>query len=254
MAVMQGRVVFLPIRPTVMSYAKVFSENRLTLGFYNTIIYTVLGTAINLLLTTTGAYALVEESMPGRKIITQLILFTMLFSGGLIPTYLVVQRMNMVNTIWAIVLPNAISVTNFLIMKNTFQVTIPRELKEAACIDGATHIGTLARVVVPLSMPIIAVMAIFYSVSHWNEYFNALIYLTDKPLHPLQVVLRDILVSNEINETISNSNSMLGEDYFAVAEGIRYAIIVVSSLPMVMLYPFFQRYFVKGIMVGAVKG
>lgn len=254
MAVMQGKVVLWPVRPTLMSYSKVFSENRLSLGFRNTGLYTLLGTAINLLLTTTGAYALSVEDLKGRKVLSQLILFTMLFSGGLIPLYLVVQRMGFVNTIWAVVLPNAIVVTNFIIMKSTFQTTIPAELKEAATIDGCSQIGTLVRIVLPLSLPIIAVMTIFYSVGHWNEYFNALIYLTKKELHPLQVVLRDILVSNEINNTMSNANSLRGEDYFALAEGIRYAIIVVSSLPMVAIYPFFQRFFVQGIMVGAVKG
>jgi len=254
MAVMQGKVYLFPVRPTLMSYAKVFSENRLSLGFRNTISYTLLGTSINLLLTTTGAYALSTEDLKGRRILTQLILFTMLFSGGLIPLYLVVQNLGFVNTIWAVTLPNAVGVTNFIIMKNTFQTTLPKELKEAATIDGSSQIGTLLRVALPLSLPIIAVMTIFYSVGHWNEFFNALIFLTKKDLHPLQVVLRDILISNEINDTMSDANRIRGEDYFAIAEGIRYAIIVVSSLPMVAIYPFFQRYFVQRIMVGAIKG
>jgi putative aldouronate transport system permease protein len=253
-AVLRGQVYLWPVRPTLMSYTKIFTENTLTLGFVNSVKYTLLGTVINLFCTTTGAYALSNKELRGRKVITKLILFTMLFNAGLIPTYLVVKDLDLINTVWAITLPNAIGVTNFIIMKNTFEVSIPGDIKEAAYMEGASHIQTFIRIILPLSLPIIAVMTIFYSVGHWNEYFNALIYLVDKKMHPLQVILRDILVSNEIHEAISDANTMGGEDRLALSEGIRYSIIVVASLPMVAMYPFFQRFFVKGVMVGAVKG
>ena len=253
-AVLRGEVYLWPVRPTVMSYEKIFKEGTLTLGLVNSVQYTLIGTAINLLLTTTGAYALSNKELRGRKLFTKMILFTMLFNAGLIPTYLVVKDLGMINTLWAITLPNAIGVTNFIIMKSTFEVSIPNDIKEAAYVEGASQISTFLRIILPLSLPIIAVMTIFYSVGHWNEYFNALIYLVDKRRHPLQVVLRDILVSNEIHEAVSDANTLNGEDRQALSEGIRYSIIVVASLPMVAMYPFFQRFFIKGVMVGAVKG
>jgi putative aldouronate transport system permease protein len=252
--VLIGNVFILPIRPTLQSYAKVFVENRLMRGYLNTIIYTVVGTGINLFATTTGAYALSREDLRGRSFFTKLIMFTMLFSGGLIPTYLVVNSLGLVNTMWSVTLINAVGVTNFMIMKNTFQNSIPKEVQESAIVEGCSDFSILFRIVIPLSMPIIAVMTIFYSVGHWNEYFNALIYLTDKVKQPLQVVLRDILISNEITEIMSDANTMQGLDRMAIAEGMRYSTIVIASLPMIALYPFFQRFFVKGVMVGAVKG
>lgn len=253
-AVLRGEVYLWPIRPTLMSYEKIFKEGTLSLGLGNSVKYTLIGTAINLFMTTTGAYALSNKDLRGRKLITKLILFTMLFNAGLIPTYLVVKDLDLINTLWAITLPNAIGVTNFIIMKNTFEVSIPSDIKEAAYVEGASQISTFIRIILPLSLPIVAVMAIFYSVGHWNEYFNALIYLVDKNMHPLQVVLRDILVSNEIHEAVGDANTFNNEDRLALSEGIRYSIIVVASLPMIAMYPFFQRFFVKGVMVGAVKG
>lgn len=253
-AVLTGEVILLPVRPTLMSYEKVLREGTINRGAINSVIYTLVGTAINIICTTTGAYALSEKTLRGRSIISKLIVFTMMFSGGLIPTYMVVKSLGMVNTMWAITIPNAIGVTNFMIMKNTFENSIPVELKEAAYVEGASQIGIFLRIVLPLSKAIIAVMIMYYSVGHWNQYFNALIYLTDANLQPLQVVLRRILVSNEINEIISDGYSISSNDQFALAEGIRYVIIVLSSIPMIALYPFFQRYFTKGVMVGAVKG
>lgn len=253
-AVLAGEVVLFPVRPTLMSYQKVFQEGMLNQGIFNSVVYTLLGTAINIVLTTTGAYALSEKTLAGRGIFTKLIMFTMMFSGGLIPTYLVVKDLNLVNSIWAVTLPNAIGVTNFMIMKNTFQNSIPEEIKEAAYVEGASQITTFLKIVLPLSMPIVAVMVMFYSVGHWNEYFNALIYLTNEKMQPLQVVLRKVLVANEVNEMMSDGFTMNSNDRLALAEGIRYAIIIISSIPMIAMYPFFQRFFVKGIMVGAVKG
>ena len=167
---------------------------------------------------------------------------------------MVVKNFGMLNTMWSIVIPNAIGVTNFMIMKNTFENSIPAELKEAACVEGASQIRIFITIVLPLSKAILAVMFMYYCVGHWNEYFNALLYITDASKQPLQVVLRKVLVANEVNEMMSDGATMTSNDRLALAEGIRYAIIVISSVPMIAMYPFFQRYFAKGVMVGAVKG
>ena len=252
--VLAGKIRLLPQGFHLDSYTAVMKENKLLGGYMNTIVYTVVGTAINIVLTTTGAYALSCENLKGRKMITRFIIFTMLFSGGLIPTYIVVSDLNLLNTMWSIVLPNAISVTNFIIMKSSFENGIPVELKEAARVEGCSNIGVFTKIVLPLSKSIIAVMVIFYSVGHWNEYFNALLYITDKAKQPLQVILRDILISNELTEMMGNVNQLNSETRAMIAEGMKYSTIVLSSLPMIILYPFFQKYFVKGVMVGSVKG
>ncbi len=252
--VLRGEIRLLPRGFHLDSYAAVLKENKLLRGYMNTILYTVAGTLINILLTTTGAYALSCENLRGRKMITRFIIFTMLFSGGLIPTYIVVSNLNLLNTMWSIVLPNAVSVTNFIIMKSSFENGIPKDLKEAARVEGCSNIGVFTKIVVPLSKSIIAVMVIFYSVGHWNEYFNALLYITDKAKQPLQVILRDILISNELTEMMGNVNQLNSETRAMIAEGMKYSTIVLSSLPMILLYPFFQKYFVKGVMVGSVKG
>ena len=252
--VLRGEIRLLPRGFHLDSYAAVLKENKLLRGYMNTILYTVAGTLINILLTTTGAYALSCENLRGRKMITRFIIFTMLFSGGLIPTYIVVSNLNLLNTMWSIVLPNAVSVTNFIIMKSSFENGIPKDLKEAARVEGCSNIGVFSKIVLPLSKSIIAVMVIFYSVGHWNEYFNALLYITDKAKQPLQVILRDILISNELTEMMGNVNQLNSETRAMIAEGMKYSTIVLSSLPMILLYPFFQKYFVKGVMVGSVKG
>jgi len=252
--ILTNDIILFPKELTFDSYTSVIKENRLGRGYLNTIVYTVLGTVINLALTATGAYALSCKKMKGRKFFTKMILFTMLFSGGLIPTYLVVNNLKLLNTMWSIILPNAIGVTNFIIMKNSFENSIPDELKEAASVEGCSDIGIFWRIVLPLSKPILAVMVIFYGVGHWNEYFNALLYITDRTKQPLQVVLRDILISNELTEMMGNVSQLDSQSRLAAAEGMRYSTIVVSSLPVILLYPFFQKYFVKGVMVGAVKG
>lgn len=253
-AVLAGEVVLLPVRPTLMSYQKVFQEGTLNTGLLNSVLYTSLGTLVNLLLTTTGAYALSEKNLFGRSFFSRMIMFTMMFSGGLIPTYMIVKDLHMLNTMWALILPNAVSVTNFMIMRNSFENAIPTELKEAVYVEGASQARIFLSIVLPLSKAIIAVMFMYYCVGHWNEYFNAILYLTKPEMQPLQVVLRKVLVANEVNEMMSDGATMTSNDRLALAEGIRYAIIVISSIPMILMYPFFQRYFTKGVMVGAVKG
>lgn len=216
-AVLQGEVYLWPVRPTLMSYEKVFQEGTLNRGLINSILYTVVGTGINLILTTTGAYALSEKKLFGRSFFSKLIMFTMMFSGGLVPTYLVVKDFGMLNTMWSLVIPNAIGVTNFMIMKNTFENSIPVELKEAAYVEGASQTRVFFSIVLPLSKAIIAVMLMYYCVGHWNEYFNALLYITKIDKQPMQVVLRKILVANEVNEIISDGHTMTSNDRLALA-------------------------------------
>ena len=249
--VLLGRVIFWPKNISVESYKMVIAEQNIWMGYGNTIIYTVLGTLVNLALTIMMAYPLSCKETPFRGVLTFVASFTMLFSGGLIPTYLLVRSLGMYNTIWAMLLPTGITTYNMLVMKNFFQSSIPGELKEAACLDGCTDLQTLFLVVLPLSGSIIAVMVLFYSVAHWNEYFNALIYLKDRSRMPLQVILREILLQNQ--ELAQGDGTGLYEKMMA-AETMKYAIIIVASVPVICLYPFVQKHFVKGVMVGAIKG
>ena len=249
--VLLGRVIFWPRNISVESYNMVIAEQSIWMGYGNTILYTVLGTLVNLALTTMMAYPLSCKETPCRGVLTFVASFTMLFSGGLIPTYLLVRQLGMYNTIWAMLLPTGITTYNMLVMKNFFQSSIPGELKEAAYLDGCTDLQTLYRVVLPLSGSIIAVMVLFYAVAHWNEYFNALIYLKDRARMPLQVILREILLQNQ--ELAQGDGTGLYEKMMA-AETMKYAIIIVASVPVICMYPFVQKHFVKGVMVGAIKG
>jgi len=233
----------------------ILEEEKIWLGYKNTAIYTVLGTCINLFLTTLAAYPLSRKDMPARSFFTFLISFTMLFGGGMIPTYLVVKNLKITDTIWAMVIPNAIATYNLLVMKNYFQTNIPSELEEAAWIDGCSDYRLLISVILPLSVPIVAVMILFYAVGHWNAFFNAIIYLRKQNLYPLQVILREILIQNSL-EALSGEVAESFGMYEKVMRGetMKYSVIIVSSLPVIIMYPFVQKYFVKGIMVGAIKG
>ena len=249
--VLLGRVVLWPRNISFESYEMVIAESSIWMGYGNTIYYTVLGTLVNLILTTAIAYPLSCKETPFRGVLTFVASFTMLFSGGLIPTYLLVRQLGMYNTTWAMLLPTGIGTYNMLVMKNFFQSSIPGELKEAAHLDGCNDFQTLFRVVLPLSGSIIAVMVLFYAVAHWNEYFNALIYLKDRSRMPLQVILREILL--QYQELAQGDGTGLYEKMMA-AETMKYAIIIVASVPVICMYPFVQKHFVKGVMVGAIKG
>lgn len=251
-AVLNGKLRFLPIGFNLESYQMVLQEEKVWIGYRNTILYTILGTIINLFLTTLGAYSLSRKDMPARTLLTFVISFTMLFGGGMIPVYMVVKNLKLTDTIWAMVIPNAIATYNLLVMKNYFQSSIPDELQEAAAIDGYDHFRTLIKVVLPLSTPIIAVIVLFYAVGHWNAFFNAVLYLRNQDLFPLQIVLRDILLQNSLEAVGGDLTGM----YEKVMRGetMKYALIIVASLPVILIYPFVQKYFVKGIMVGAIKG
>lgn len=251
--VLRGEMWFIPKGFNLDAYAKIFQNKDILLGYGNTILYTLIGTAINVVLTICAAYPLSRRDLAGRGLVTGLIVFTMFFGGGLIPTYLLIKNLNMLDTLWVMVIPNAVSVWNIIIMRTFFQQSIPGELQESAMIDGCTHFQTLLRIVLPLSMPIIAVMVLFYAVGHWNSYFNALIYLTSKERFPLQLILREILIQSDSGEFVKLTSESAVRMKMSV-EGLKYAVLVVANLPMLVLYPFLQRYFVKGIMIGALKG
>ncbi|MCU6709951.1 carbohydrate ABC transporter permease [Paenibacillus sp. J5C_2022] len=250
-ALFEGKVWLFPVGFNVQSYTRVLQDPNIVTGYLNTLLYTTVGTTLNIALTICAAYPLSRKDFDGRNTLMMLFTFTMFFSGGLIPTYLLIKNLGMINTIWAIILPNAVSMWNIIIMRTFFQ-TIPSELHESAQIDGSSNIRTLLRIVLPLSMPVIAVMILFYGVSHWNAFFNALIYLSDHSKFPLQLIIRQILLQNQMGEMVEATESSV--DQILIAEGIKYAVIVVSSLPVLVLYPFLQRYFVKGVMIGAIKG
>lgn len=251
--VLRGEMWLIPKGFNLDAYTKIFQNKDILLGYSNTILYTVIGTALNVVMTICAAYPLSRRDLAGRGLVTGLIVFTMFFGGGLIPTYLLIKNLNMLDTLWVMIIPNAVSVWNIIIMRTFFQQSIPGELQESAMIDGCTHIQTLLRIVLPLSMPIIAVMVLFYAVGHWNSYFNALIYLTTKEKFPLQLILREILIQSDSGEFVKLTSESAVRMKMSV-EGLKYAVLVVANLPMLILYPFLQRYFVKGIMIGALKG
>jgi putative aldouronate transport system permease protein len=253
MAVLQGDVWLFPKRINFEAYRRVFENKNIVSGYINTILYTVVGTAVNVVMTIAGAYPLSRKDFYGRNIFMLLFTFTMFFSGGLIPTYILMKQIGLYNNFWVMILPGAVGMWNMIIMRTFFQNTIPMELQEAAFIDGCSNVGTLWRIVLPLSKPIIAVMVMFYGVAHWNAFFNALIYLTDRSRYPLQLVLREILIAQDMASMTSEASDTIMKQQM-LAEGLKYSVIVVASLPVIALYPFLQKYFIKGVMVGAIKG
>ncbi|MBD2867196.1 carbohydrate ABC transporter permease [Paenibacillus arenilitoris] len=250
--VIGGEMWLLPKGFTLDAYKEVFETKEVWTGYKNTIIYTVLGTLINITLTTLAAYPLSRKDLPGRSIFMFIIAFTMFFSGGLIPTYLLVQSLGMVDTIWSMMIPTAIATYNLIVMRTYFQTSIPWELQEAALMDGSSNTRLLVSIILPLSKPIIAVMVLFYAVGHWNAYFNALIYLNSEHLYPLQIILRNILITNQ-NALMEGDAFGLGERLL-LAESIKYSLIIVASIPVLLIYPFVQRHFIKGVMIGSLKG
>ena len=251
LAVLQGRMVGLPVSPSLDAYAKVFSYPRVMTGYRNSLVLVLAGTGINFLMTLLGAYPLSRKDLYGRGVITLIITFTMFFSGGMIPTFLVVQRLGLTDTIWSLILPTAISVYNLIVMRTFFQNTISESLLEAAYIDGAGSLQVLLRVVLPLSKSIIAVICLFYGVDHWNQYFQALLYIGEKDLYPLQLVLREILLLSQVQDLVDMQGF---EQQLLQGEGIKFALIIVASVPVLCIYPFVQKHFVKGVMLGSVKG
>ncbi|QGH33534.1 ABC transporter permease subunit [Gracilibacillus salitolerans] len=251
--VMNGEMWLFPVDFNLDAYAEIFKNNEIWIGYRNTIIYTTLGTIINIGLTTLAAYPLSRRDLPGRNLMMFMITFTMFFHGGLIPTYLIVQNLGMIDTIWAMVIPNAIATYNLIVMRTYFQTSIPWELQEAAMIDGCSNIKLLFKIILPLSKPIIAVLVLFYAVAHWNAFFNALIYLRDDALYPLQLILRQILLVNQLGGTDAAGQFGMDEKIL-LGQSVKYALVVVASVPVLIMYPFVQKHFVKGVMIGSIKG
>ncbi|MGI6337093.1 MAG: carbohydrate ABC transporter permease [Eubacteriales bacterium] len=251
--VASGSIYLFPKGFTLMAYREVFKDTRILTGYRNSIIYTVLGVFVSITLTMIGAYVLSRKQLPGRNIIMGLFVFTMYFSGGLIPTYLLIKNLKMTDSLWVMIIPFAISTYNLIIARTFIQNTIPDSLTEAATIDGCSNIGILTRIVLPLSKAIIAVLIIYYGVAQWNGYFTALIYLSGAEKQPLQIILRDILIKNDMSQMVGSAESTSSE-YIMLIEVLKYAVAIVASVPMLILYPFAQKYFTKGVMIGAIKG
>lgn len=250
-AVSSGQVVLWPVDFSVQGYQAVMSNPQILTGYGNSLFYTVAGTLISTALTVAIAYPLSRKNFMGRNVIMVLVLFTMLFSGGLIPTYLVVQELGMLNTRWSLLIPNAIAVWQVIIARTYFQSAIPHELTEAAELDGCGDLRFLWSVVLPLSKPMIAVVALMYAIAQWNSYFDALIYLKDADLYPLQLVLRNILI---LNTQSTIADPALQMERQRLADLLKYSLIVVASIPVLLIYPFVARHFTKGVLVGAIKG
>ena len=250
---MSGDVVLWPVGLNVNSYRRVFASADILNGYKNTILFSTSGTLINLLLTICAAYPLAMPDMKGKNFITFLITFTMFFSGGMIPTYLNIRSLKMLDSIWAVLLPGAINATNMLIMRNFFMHSVPGELREAASIDGCSPLRTMLNIILPLSKSILIVITLYYFVGHWNSYFDAMMYLRKKDMMPLQVLLRQILLMSQMGDMaetygVDDANTLL------LYESLKYAIIVISAVPLLIIYPLIQKFFEKGIMMGSIKG
>jgi putative aldouronate transport system permease protein len=252
LAVSSGRVWLWPVEFSLRGYQVALSNPQITTGYLNSLFYTFFGTLISVTLTVMIAYPLSRKSFYGRNVLMFFIVFTMLFSGGLIPTYMVVRDLGMINTRWALLIPQAIFVWQVIIARTFFQNSIPDELEEASAIDGCSDLRFLWSVVLPLSKPILAVLVLMYAVSQWNAYFDALLYLKSVELHPLQLVLRSILILNTTASSSMDASVMI--ERRQMADLLKYSLIVIASLPVLIIYPFVQRYFVKGMLIGSIKG
>ena len=254
MSVTAGKMILWPVDMTLENYGEVFKNDNIMRGYRNSLIIMFGGTTLNIVMTILAAFPMTRKDLWGRNVIMKLMTFCMFFGGGLIPTYLMVGKtLGLMNNWLALILPGAISVYNMIIMRTFFMTSIPYELHEAADIDGCSPFMTLIKIILPLSGPIIAVMALYYGVGHWNSYFSALLYINKEDIQPLQLYLRKVLTANNTQSLME-----MGADEAARAamraETIKYAVIVVSSIPMLIIYPFVQKFFVKGVMIGAVKG
>ncbi len=251
--VSSGRVWLWPVKPTLIAYEAVFKNPRIVMSFFNSLFYMGAGTVINLVLTVLASYALSRKNLVGRNFFTGLFVFTMLFSGGLIPTYLLMGDLHLLNTRWVLLLCSALSVWNVIVTRTYYQSTIPEELHEAATLDGCDDFRFLIKVAIPLSGPILAVMGLYYGVSHWNSYFNAMLYLRNENYYPLQIILRNILVLQNVDTSMIKDADVLLRMQ-GLADLLKYSVSVISTVPLLIMYPFVQKYFIKGVMVGALKG
>lgn len=252
-AVYQGRVIFFPADITLSGYEKIFTDDAIWSGYFNSIVYTVVGTLCNLLFTIPLAFALSRKELPFGGLYMKLMVFTMYFFGGIIPLFFVVKQFHLLDTMWALILPTLIATYNLIIARSFFIGSIPDDLKEAAFLDGCGYLRFFFDIVLPLSKALIAVMALFYAARHWNGYFEALIYLNDEAAFPLQLILRTILVDSQMALSAAEDATTVADKQNLV-DLLKYGVVIVSSVPMLIFYPFVQKHFVKGVMIGAVKG
>ena len=248
----QGKVILLPKDIRFYGFSQIIKDSRIWIGYRNTIIYVVTGTLLNMIITMPAAYALSRKDFKARNPVMFYFVFTMYFSGGLVPTYMVVNKLGLINTPWILVVIGALNIYNLIIARTFIQNSVPNELYESAMLDGASHFRIFLSVVLPLCKAIIAVEVLYYAVYHWNDYFNALIYTSDASVQPLQMVLRRILLQNEA--FAGGSGGVQGGYAQSSADQIKYAVIIVSTVPILLVYPFVQKYFEKGVTIGAVKG
>ncbi len=254
-AVISGRVWLWRVEPSLAGYSAVFNNKDILTGYANTFLYTAAGTTLNVIMTVAAAYPLSRRDFKARHLIMFLFVFTMFFSGGLVPSYLLIKQLGLINKRAVLIIPVAMGVWNVIITRTFFESTIPAEMLEAAQIDGCSDIKFILRIVLPLSSAILAVISLFYAVSHWNAFFSALLYLSNRKIWPLQVFLREILILKTIDITVLESASLKEiETREGLKELLKYSLIVVASVPVLCLYPFVQRYFVKGVMIGSIKG
>ncbi len=254
-AVSSGRVVLWPVQPTLLAYETVINYKNIWIGYQNSIFYMVVGTVFALVFNTMAAFPLSRKEFIGRRFFTLVLAVTMYVSGGLVPTYLLISSLHLLDTIWVMIIPTATSVWHIIMIRTYFTNSVPEELYEAGQLDGCSDIGFMLRILVPLSGPIIAVIALYTAVSIWNAYFNAMIYLTKQELYPLQLFLRNILtIGDSINLEEAEENIEELQNLIGLSNLMRYAVIVVASVPVMLIYPFVQRFFVKGVVVGSVKG
>ena len=256
-AVSAGKVLLRPIGFTLKGYAEVFKNSQVMRGFFNSIVITFVGVCVNLAVTLPTAYALSRDNFSGKKPITVFYMITMFFGGGMIPTYLVVKNMQLLNTIWALVLPGCLSVYNMIVARTFFKSNISEELYEAGEIDGCTQSRFFFQIALPLSKAIIAIMVLYYGVGHWNSYFSALLYISDQDKYPLQLVLRNILITNQtaLSQTATTAAARAAlQEQQQLIDVMKYSLIIISSVPVLIMYPLVQKHFVKGVMIGSVKG
>lgn len=249
-----GQVTLYPKGFSLFGYTEIFQDSRIWIGYRNTIIYTIVGTAVNLLLTLPAAYVLSRKEFKARRYLMFFFVFTMFFNGGLIPTYLLMKEINLINNMWVFIIPFSVNVFNLIITRTFFESSLPKELFEAAQMDGCSHFQFFGKIALPLSKAVISVIGLYYLVGHWNDFFTGLIYIRDYSLQPLQIVLRDILLSNQVFSEGAGSGGAAGGYAQKYADQIKYGVIIVSTLPILIIYPFIQKYFDKGVMIGSVKG
>lgn len=254
-SVTSGRMWLWPTDITLEGYKRILKNTEIWTGYANTILYTVINVVISLAVTLPAAYALTVKALPGRKFLVFVFSVTMFFSGGMIPLYVVCRNLGLVNTLWAVILPSATSMWYIILTRTFFQSTIPHELEEASEIDGCSVFATFLRIVLPLSAPIIAVMALYFGVGRWNSYFGEMIFLRDRTKFPLQLFLREILIIAKFSEqNTNNADAITMAEQIRISSIIKYATMIVATLPVIAAYPFIQRYFVKGVMIGSIKG